>query len=92
MSRAKFHKFLLQVTGDRAGRRTAEEPNDPGRQTIGVSGNIAPCLECSQSTSRLLLFRRTAQIFQECDGVFRDFRRTFVRSGSTLPNQTAWSI
>ena len=33
-----------------------------------------------------------AQIFQECDGVFRDFRRTFTRSGSTLPNQTAWSM
>jgi hypothetical protein len=29
---------------------------------------------------------------QRCDGVFRDFRRTFIRSGSTLPNQTAWSM
>src|SRR6516225_1398943 len=37
-------------------------------------------------------FRRTAQIFQECDGVFRDFRGTFTRSGSTLPYQTAWSV
>src|SRR6516162_8955910 len=46
----------------------------------------------SQSTGGLLSFRRTAQIFQECDGVFRDFRRTFIRSGSTLPNQTAWSM
>src|ERR1700757_4718252 len=36
-----------------------------------------------------LSFRKTAQIFQDCDGVLRDFRRTSVRSGSTLPNQTA---
>jgi hypothetical protein len=31
-------------------------------------------------------------IFQGCDGVFRNFRRTFSRTGSTLPNQTAWSM
>jgi hypothetical protein len=38
---------------------------------------------------QFLSFRKTAQIFQGCDGVLRDFRRTSARSGSTLPNQTA---
>jgi hypothetical protein len=77
-------QFLaIELVGGRG-----DEPNDPGRQTIGVSGTIAPCLECSQSTG----VRRTALIFQECDGVFRAFCRAFIRSGSTLPNQAAWSI
>jgi len=41
--------------------------------------------------SSLAEVRRLADsVRQECDGVFRDFRRTFIRSGSTRPNQTAW--
>jgi hypothetical protein len=36
------------------------------------------------------LLLHAGAIFQECDGVFCDFR--FIRSGSTLPNRTARSM
>ena len=67
---------------NRAGQRTGDGPDDPGRRTIGVpANNIAPLLGMAQS--------RPAGYFTFS---VRDFRRTFIRSSSTLPNQTAWSM
>ena len=43
--------------------------------------------------SSLADVRRLADtVRQDYDGVLRAFRRTSTRSGSALPNQTAWSI
>src|SRR5437867_3127232 len=67
---------------NRAGQRTGDGPDDPGRRTIGVPAEQhCPLLGMTQS--------RPAGYFTFS---VRDFRRTFIRSGSTLPNQTAWSM
>jgi hypothetical protein len=60
------------------------------RERASVAPSIVPdASEGKPKVEQLLSFRKTAQIFQDCDGVSRDFRRTSTRSGSTLPNQTA---
>jgi hypothetical protein len=54
------------------------------RQSVGVA-----LRSLVGAREQLRSFRKRAPIFQDCDGVLRDFRRTSARSGSTLPNQTA---
>ena len=74
---------------NRARQRTGHGPDDPGCRTIGVPGNnIAPFLGVTRRRpAGYFTFRRTAQIFQECDGVFRDFRRTFIPTRASWLNQ-----
>src|SRR5260370_31135325 len=62
------------------------------RRKVNRRSNVGVALRSRVGArEQLLSFRKTAQIFQDCDGVLRDFRRTSTRSGSPLPNHTACS-
>ena len=76
--------FRLQVVDDEF------EQAHPVR--LGRSMTFSRLWQCLRRSRICTMRAGSARIFQECDDVFRDFRNTFIRSGSTLPNQTAWSV